>query len=245
MNDDALEPLPDELLRLLSEERDGYPEDAALKHEVLQGVEQALLSALPLAPAPAAQPTLRPAANLTVRTAALSAFVGGALVGSAITYGVLSHRETRALPVPQVPAVAAPARAPASEAPRPVVEPLAPSTASTPAPHSTRPAKTRASASSDLLGEQQALSVARAALVRGRFADALAATESHARLYPHGQLEEEREILAIQALLLSHERALAERRAARFRQRFPNSVLSAALEAAMEGAVPSEKALDL
>lgn len=52
---------------------------------------------------------------------------------------------------------------------------------------------------------------------------ALELAEEHARLYPHGTFEEEREVLAIESLLkLDRERAAKERVRA-FERRFPNS----------------------
>ena len=52
---------------------------------------------------------------------------------------------------------------------------------------------------------------------------ALARTETHARRYPHAQYEQERELLATEALLRLGRGADAELRAARFLARFPGS----------------------
>ncbi len=63
---------------------------------------------------------------------------------------------------------------------------------------------------------------ARAAVLR-RPADALQLCREHAALYPHGVFVQEREVLAIEALLGSRHRRAAEERAARFLVRFPRS----------------------
>jgi hypothetical protein len=49
-------------------------------------------------------------------------------------------------------------------------------------------------------------------------------TAEHARLFPHGVFEQERELLIIEALLRTGERAEAHERVVRFQQRFPQSV---------------------
>ena len=53
--------------------------------------------------------------------------------------------------------------------------------------------------------------------------NALARTREHARAYPNGRLAEEREVIAIDALLRLHRRSEAERRAAAFRRAHPSS----------------------
>lgn len=54
-------------------------------------------------------------------------------------------------------------------------------------------------------------------------ADALRAAEDHARAYPRGMLAQEREVIAIDALVRLGRRSEAEARAARFRERWPTS----------------------
>jgi hypothetical protein len=61
------------------------------------------------------------------------------------------------------------------------------------------------------------------ASLAGRPADALASCEEHARRFPKGTLVQEREVLAIDALLRLGRREEAEARAARFRLGFPRS----------------------
>lgn len=76
------------------------------------------------------------------------------------------------------------------------------------------------------LAEERALvEQGRASLARGDLFRALEAVESHAKRYPRGQLEEEREALWVQALLASGDRAAAKKKAAAFKARFPESML--------------------
>jgi len=71
--------------------------------------------------------------------------------------------------------------------------------------------------------ERQLIDGARVALRRGRAHDALVFLMSHERQFPAGDLTEERERLAIEALLAQGRRALAEQRAQRFHRRYPRS----------------------
>jgi hypothetical protein len=61
-------------------------------------------------------------------------------------------------------------------------------------------------------------------------ADALARSEEHAKTYPGGALAEEREVLAVDALLRLGRRREAEARAARFRAAHPASAYLRRLE---------------
>jgi hypothetical protein len=89
----------------------------------------------------------------------------------------------------------------------------------------------KASAESPLDAERALLDVARTALGRGDGANALRATEEHARKFPRGILSEEREAMTIQALRLLGRATDADARLEQFRARFPKSMLLPALEA--------------
>jgi hypothetical protein len=103
--------------------------------------------------------------------------------------------------VRQVPAMAAPlARASSSEPPAPIA------------------------------GERTLLDEARVAVEREDGIAALAATDEHARKYPHGVFVQEREAIAVRALLLLGRTDDARVRVDRFRERFPDSLLLPALE---------------
>jgi hypothetical protein len=85
----------------------------------------------------------------------------------------------------------------------------------------------------DLSREREILDIAKTALGRGDASAALARTEDHARTYPRGALAEEREALAVQALVAAGRAAEAKSRAARFAKVFPKSVLLPAVRASI------------
>jgi outer membrane protein assembly factor BamD (BamD/ComL family) len=75
-----------------------------------------------------------------------------------------------------------------------------------------------------LRAERLLLESATAALQRGDATTALSTLRRHARLYPHGALAEEREVLWVKALRAEGDDAAAERRAKDFRRNFPSSL---------------------
>ena len=129
---------------------------------------------------------------------------------------------------------ASPATPPEEPAPSAGATPTAPSSAAVVRPAGAATTATASStgttATSDLVREQALIDTARAALARGRGADALVAANEHATRFPHGRLEEEREFLAIQALVMDGQRMSAKRRDARFRTSHPNSLFLPALD---------------
>jgi hypothetical protein len=92
-------------------------------------------------------------------------------------------------------------------------------------------------AADTLAAEQALLDPARAAIARGDGAAALADLDAHERRFPAGALSQEREAMAIHALVLTGDRARAERRAATFRARFPGSVLQPLIDTALDTAL--------
>ena len=105
-----------------------------------------------------------------------------------------------------------------------------------PAPPATaRPEASRETAVSarGLGAERALLDVARGALARGEARDALDATDRHAKDYPDGALVEEREAIAIKALVALGSRDEARRRAAAFERRFPNGLMLRAVKSAL------------
>ena len=86
----------------------------------------------------------------------------------------------------------------------------------------------------DLAVERRLLEVARTALGRGNGADALVAVDEHARRFRHGALAEEREAIAVQALIDSDRQADARARGARFERDYPKSILLPTVRAALE-----------
>ena len=82
-----------------------------------------------------------------------------------------------------------------------------------------------AQASDSRAGELSLLQLAREACGRRDFPAALLAVAEHARRFPAGELQEEREALRIRALSGTGRREEARRAASVFRERFPKSVL--------------------
>jgi hypothetical protein len=76
--------------------------------------------------------------------------------------------------------------------------------------------------------------VARGALARGEANEALAAAGRHASEYPAGSLVEEREAIAIKALVALGRRDEARARAVEMERRFPNGLMLRAVKSAVE-----------
>lgn len=155
------------------------------------------------------------------------AALGGAGVGAAAHARWAEPKVVTVERIVEKTVVAAPppiADAPAEKA----VEP-APTAAASIAPKRVAP---KASASTQepardpgLARERTLLDMARTALSRGDSTAALAAVDEHARDFPSSQLAEEREVLAIQALVAARRMPEARRRAAAFRTAHPKSPL--------------------
>jgi hypothetical protein len=91
-------------------------------------------------------------------------------------------------------------------------------------------------AGDSLAEERRLLDLARADLARGEGDEVLATLGRHEALFRNGQLAEEREAIAIKALLLLGRNSEARSRGVRFRQRYPHSVMLPAIDAAMSAA---------
>lgn len=100
-----------------------------------------------------------------------------------------------------------------------------------PAAKADRSGSTRDEALAD---ERALVEIARTALLKRETKEALEALEAHARQFPQGQLSEERESLWVQALVNAGRPEDARRKAAEFRQKFPDSMMQPAVDAAME-----------
>jgi hypothetical protein len=96
-----------------------------------------------------------------------------------------------------------------------------------------KPALESAGKDVSLAMERDLIDRARMALARGDGDAALDALERHATDFQGGRLVEEREALMVQALVQTGRIDAARARAARFRARFPNSVLLPAVDAAV------------
>ena len=102
-------------------------------------------------------------------------------------------------------------------------------------PPAVRPHAGRAAPVEDALeAERVVLQLARAHLAAGNGPAALQQIERHERAFPGGTLAEEREALAVKALLLTANHAAARTRAAEFRRHYPRSIYLPAVEQALE-----------
>ena len=82
----------------------------------------------------------------------------------------------------------------------------------------------------DLGAERALLDQARDAMQAGDPATALRILDMHAARYPHGQMGEEREALAVDALVHAQKYTEARARAAKLRARSPNSLVLPAID---------------
>lgn len=186
------------------------------------------------APAPAPAPSPSPSAGTGIGR------VVSAALTSAVVAGVVGFAIGRAS-APQT-VVTNEAPRPIASAPASVIAPVASVAASTvptassapPAVASAPPAVHPTAPASDFSAERSLLERARNALARSDGRAAMDAIDEHQRRFPSGSLAEEREALAVRALLATGKRADAERRAASFRQRYPKSLFAAMLEADLD-----------
>lgn len=77
------------------------------------------------------------------------------------------------------------------------------------------------------------IDMARRAVGAGDGAGAMAAVSRHERTFPSGLLREEREALAVRALVLQGRVGDARARAAEFRARYPGSLMAGAVDRAV------------
>jgi hypothetical protein len=90
-----------------------------------------------------------------------------------------------------------------------------------------------------LSAEQALLDPARVAIARGDGAGALARLALHERRFPNGALSQEREAMAIRALVLTGDRDRARARAESFRSRYPGSLLWPMIAASLDAPLGS------
>ncbi|MCB9549952.1 MAG: hypothetical protein H6706_29440 [Myxococcales bacterium] len=120
-----------------------------------------------------------------------------------------------------------------TEAPRPAVAPTtgaasAPATTLAPAPAPAVPQD------EPLAAERALLAGVAAALRRGDGAEALRGVDGHRARFPRGRLVEEREALAVRALVLAGRHDEARAAAEAFAARFPDSLLGGGVRAAVD-----------
>jgi hypothetical protein len=216
---------PDGFAELARADAQSRPADAALSRVIEKLALQ--VSAPEIARAFHAQASAAAPSAAAARFGSLSKLVAATCVIGAIAIGLIALNAARhPPPQPSEPAARAvanevPARASAPATPEPTADP----TTASPQPAPSRPATPhRASASTtlDLTAELHLLELAQRAL-RDDPARALAIAEQHRRRFAHGQFVQEREMLAIQALVAlgRHDRAAARARA--FARSYPDS----------------------
>lgn len=171
----------------------------------------------------------------------LAALVVGGLIGSGVheAYDLaIDRRAERARVVATAPPALAPTPAPAAPpAGRPERQPPPADVASAEIPpvkpeHVARPEGRERDRG--LAAERALIEQARSALAREKSAAALAALERHAREFPQGEFEEERESLQVQALVGLGRFEQARKTGARFHRRFPRSIFGAVVDEALK-----------
>jgi hypothetical protein len=146
---------------------------------------------------------------------------------------VYIERNSKAPPV----AIAAPAESPPASVgpntPIGAVPAHGENTEGTSRPAAVRPTE-------QLARERALLDVARGALEREDPSSALDVTDRHAHVYPTGFLAQEREAMAVRALVMLGRTEEARARVGRFRTAYPDSILLPSLASAV-GEMPSSK----
>jgi hypothetical protein len=225
-----MRPMSPELMALLDEERSALVPQDALTH-VWARLEppERMAPECPSDPASLLVPMQR-TKGLRAIAAVCLATLGAAAALYASTPTAPSH--------PPAPGDRPPIATP-TPTPTPTPTATATLTAIPPRPASAlpteRPAPARGAgrSPSSLKDERALLDQARSALTQGDGASALARTDEHARRFATPQLAEERETIAIQALVVQGRFADARDRAARFEAVTPDSLFRPAVEAVL------------
>ena len=241
---DAPDPLEPDLAALLDAEREARPSDDALGR-IWSKVERSVGAIGPAAsprpstgsggrPSPGPDGTAGWGGSHTGLLVGIAFAVGGA-TGAAAT-SLLGRPTERVVYIERPAAVAAspdhvaatarspvPVAAPDRSAPAQGTPDLAaPPPRAAPATH----AVSVSAAASSLPAERAILDEARTALAQDDGARAIALADEHARRFPHPQLREEREAIAIEAMVIEGRYDEARDRAKQFRAASPDSLLS-------------------
>jgi hypothetical protein len=169
----------------------------------------------------------------------LGVFAIGGLVGGGVATAVIRTTERVVYverPAPVISSVVSTSEPPsataeiAAQAPSAIASATTARAGATVAPSSPSPAKSH---DTNLAAERAIIERARSALARGDGPGALASISQHEREFSKGQLAEEREVLAVQALVTAGRIQEAAERGARFRKTFPNSLLMPIVDQAL------------
>ena len=230
-----LPPLPPDLRNLFDEERGAYEESDAARARVLRRIEASVAfgavgigaGALVAAKTGLWSTLLLHVAKHAKLWLAMT-FAAGATAGVVVGETHARFAAPAPIVVPAPPAIPKPSAFGQSAS----VDPPAISIGSLPSVPSAPPPVTLAPPPvSTLAAEQSLIETARSALARGRADDALRATSEHEKQFPRGRLAEERELLAIQALVQAGRTSDAEARAKRFHAAYPSSLYGSAVDA--------------
>lgn len=256
----SLLPPPEEIAEFIRLERESFPPPTGLEQQIFGRVLGTVglplgdlgIPHAPAAPEPpggegatAPPPTdvgeVVEAAGSVLRTGrpllrTVVAFVVGSGVGAGVQRALDPPTHDRApvvsrqSPLPPPSPVAAPA--PPAPAPEPAA-PVAPRPPGGPAKTQHGPPPEMRERDRDLAAERGLIEQARTALSRGNGEMAASALERHARTFPRGALEEERESLRVQALVASDRQEEARASGARFHRRFPRSIFAPVVDEAL------------
>lgn len=228
MKEPLLQPLHDDVERLLAQERNIPPASPELRARAIARAEASLRGA-----------GARPVRTLWQRhlPQLLAAAIAVLLAVGAFA-AWQRHHAVPAAPVVVGPPAEARPTPPAPDAKQPPVEALEasdaePASAAEPKPEAKAEATAaprRRSANDTYAVELALLQRARAAVAKGQYSAALGAIAEHQRRFPAGRLREEREALRVSALSGLGRKDEARRAAEHFRAEFPRSVLSSSIE---------------
>ncbi len=227
MSDRETDPIDPQLRALLTREGEAGAPASALGRVWTRVVTNLGPGAARDAPANRGGPLGR-AVAYRAHLAAFVALLGGVAIGAGLHAALQRPSTERIVFVdrppsvtpsrPEEPSAGAPASAPSAA---PVLAPLRPVVRPSPQP------------SSSLSAERALLDEARRALSQDDGARALALAGEHEHRFAQPQLAEEREAIAIQALVLRGRYDEARARAARFRAASPNSLFLPAVDASL------------
>jgi hypothetical protein len=241
---DSWDTPPEELRELIAAEK-ARPDPAS---EVQARILDRLCATVGFVPGPADAPILPPPAPHAPGLGALARLSGHAtrrgiatfLVGAAVgatAVGTVDRMHSRPAAHESPPARVAPAEVPVSPPPAAPPQPVPDAPAVLPSKPVHIPAVTAPVAEAKdkrLEAERKLVEMARTALARGQTAGALAALKRHQRLFPTGELCEERDSLWVRALVATGDYAQAREQAARFRRHYPHSLFAPVVEQAMQ-----------
>lgn len=163
-------------------------------------------------------------------------FAAGAIAGGAVVYALVPPQVVERVVQVERPAAPLPSAAALASSPlvqRSALPPIPPEAEDAAAPVAIISARPPGDS---LAAERALLDPARTALGRGDGASALAAAAKHEVAFRGGALAEEREAIAVQALVQVKRKEEARARGERFLVRYPGSMLAPAVKAALEAA---------